>query len=173
MDNRIEKILQEEPVIHNRIFQIVNDIEPICQGHYLILPKYPAKSISDMDNQDLAEFIRICDELNRHKERIFFERGRSSFCTSFDGPYYGHGHIVPANIFDIKAINTLAIELDAKKFLSLQKAFEYNENNDFDYIIFGTLNGPYYVKQKIPNLKKRFIRKFLTNNLTNEKGALE
>jgi diadenosine tetraphosphate (Ap4A) HIT family hydrolase len=165
MHTVIDRIFKEKAVTENKFFHIVDDIEPVCADHFLLLPKNQKESFIDLSSQEFLEFNKISVLLERNENRLFFEKGRSSFCTSFNGPHYGHCHVVPSYLFEENIIKKIIHGFQPEKFNTIEDASNVHSGSDYEYLMFGYLSGPIFFKRNFGKIEKRFIRKFLSSNL--------
>lgn len=157
-NNIIEKIFKEHPLLENKEFHIVNDINPICEDHWLVFPKNKVDSFAHCSKESLAHLF---DELKSHlKENFyFFERGNVAFCTSFNEKIYAHIHILPIYCFGPDLIRELNQKLDGTQ---LRELSEFSQINYIgEYLLYGEWEKEMYIKSSFANPRKRFIREFL------------
>jgi len=151
----LTKIIFEQQLCENEKFGIVADAEPMVDGHYLFYLKEQRPSIADGDNAEAAQFIEnIFPRYTDHRQYAYFERGRASFCTSMNGVIHGHGHLVP---FFKEDMSDFFPYDSVKAYPDMKSAYE-NVPQDGQYLIWGNLNGEFYVLENASELPKRTIR---------------
>lgn len=149
----LTKIIFEEQYCQNALFSVVEDIDPIVPGHYMIYAKEWHPSLADCDYQSAAHFI---EDVFAEKVKIpyaYFERGRASFCTSMQGVKHGHGHLVPCFTSQMDSIFPYGTVECVKNFVEA-----YQAALDGQYLIWGNIGGPYYVINHVEEIPKRAIR---------------
>ncbi len=148
------KIIFEEQYCQNDLFSVVQDIDPIVPGHYMIYSREWLPSLADCDYSDMARFIEGAFAEKVKIPYTYFERGRASFCTSMQGVKHGHGHLVPqftnylADIFPYGKV---------EKYESMEEAYR-QVATDGQYLIWGNVGEEFYIINGVEDIPKRAIR---------------
>lgn len=161
----VERIFRETPAFENKDFFVVKDIDQICDSHFLIMSKARFASMADAfaTSPGLADIDGIALALGI-KSWLYFERGRSPFCTSMRTANHAHGHLF--NSDDFKKSTLEAIEAYKRKsHESLTEVLNEMTHHANQYLIFGNSCGTWYsIVSPSPIFgKKRFIREHLTS----------
>lgn len=163
------RIMSEPAVFENQSFHVVDDREPICPDHLLLLSKALTPSIADgKDIRSLQVLLTSDPFLNKFKsDYIYFERGRAAFCTSGFTASHAHSHILPAHCFEPDCIRELAIILNASPVYSIDVAYSKALETRGEYLIFGSVKLGYRLVSdpRVTIQEKRFVRNYLKKNL--------
>lgn len=150
----LTKIIFEPQLVEDEYFGVVKDIDPIVEGHYLFYSKKWLPSVADCDTTWAAMFLQktFINAVNR--PYAYFERGRASFCTSMNGVLHAHGHLVPAFLADMSQLFPYGkIECCP----DLEQAYQLVKTQG-QYLLWGNLEGEFFVIQNVEELPKRMIR---------------
>ena len=153
----INRIQSEPKLFENDNFFIVSDAEPVVHGHLLVLSKENKHSFSDCVPELLASFLEG-DFLKdiAGVDYYFIERGRASFCSSFDNFVHAHAHLVPVSAVGIINPSLSPITQHSHLITALNALKGCGE-----YLLWGRLSDPFFVANPLGVIEKRFIRKML------------
>ena len=148
------KIMYEEQFCQNDCFGVVADADPITAGHYMIYSKIFKPSVADCDYLNAATFIREAFLPKVEVPYAYFERGRASFCTSMQGVKHAHAHLVPRFADYMEALFPYGTAL---RHSSMEDAYR-NAPKEGEYLIWGNMDGPFYLINHPEEIPKRAIR---------------
>lgn len=150
----LTKIMFEEQYCQDDLFSVVQDIDPIVFGHYMIYSREWQPSLADCDYSNMVRFIEGPFTRKAKIPYTYFERGRASFCTSMQGVKHGHGHLVPrftdrlANVFPYGKV---------EKYENMEDAYRH-VTTDGQYLIWGNIGEEFYIINGVEEIPKRAIR---------------
>lgn len=150
----LTKIIFELQLVENEHFGVVEDIDPIIEGHYLFYSKKWLPSIADCDLAQATAFLQKSFTDVIGKPYAYFERGRASFCTSLNGVLHAHGHLVPAFLTDMSQMFSCG---KVECCLDLEQAYQLVKTQG-QYLLWGNLGDKFFVIQNVEELPKRMIR---------------
>ena len=102
-DNVFAKILREEMPSH-RVYEDAQtvafmDVMPQVPGHTLVIPKYPAEDLMDVDPEYLAQTMRVTQKVARAVKTAFEAPGimiaQLSGAAAGQTVFHLHFHILP------------------------------------------------------------------------------
>lgn len=166
MNTIITKIMNEIPIIKNEYFQIVNDIEPICEGHLLLFPKEGSKSFF---TSKPCERERILDSLFNEfgTDYYFFEKGNAPFCTSFIDGTHCHFHIVPKKYFNVDILINFNNEVQPNYTGTISSINYMKSIINEVYLFYGEFGKSFFLKFPFEVSEKRFLRNRLLSQIKN------
>ncbi|HXQ34895.1 MAG TPA: hypothetical protein VN843_12850 [Anaerolineales bacterium] len=153
------RILEEEPIAANDLFRVVRDRDPIVPYHFLLYPIKQVDSLADFDRAAISKFLQ--EEFSPvfpDRDFLLVERGRSTFCSSFDGIIHAHAHLVPKDSCNI-TLPARAVEVS-----TLDDALKMLENSS-EYLLAGTINSGFRVLTPLENVPKRVARLLLAGEI--------
>lgn len=154
----IERIIFEEKLFENNHFCIVKDADPVAPGHLLLFTKESATCLADFDLFELDKFLNNFMEIYAKYSKIhsfsLFERGRASFCSSFAGIKHAHAHLLP----NLAANENYFKGGPVRIFSNLKEALK-SVSKDSEYLLWGNIEGKYYLISPFSSNIKRIIRK--------------
>ncbi len=153
IENPIERIQSESPVIKNDKYHIVYDGDPITFKHLLCVGKSTATSVKDAD--DPEDVNNLFKELTSDEFGFFYERGRASFCTSEFAPAHNHFHVV-AGLDEIQTFEKLRKLFGGQLAKTLGEAIKFAPTRG-EYVIFGSGQCGFAVAS-VKNPPKRALR---------------
>jgi len=160
-DDPVRRILREDAVFSNDVVHVVRDREPIGENHLLVLCKPPAPSFADLRSADTV----VHGVLNRwnaeNTDGFFYERGRAAFCTSGFTDKRAHLHLLATATPSTDVAKTLAANVGARAFQTLDEVWREASGVDTEYLVFGSTRGPFYFYLPKEALSKRFMRNYL------------
>lgn len=155
----LTKIVFEPQLLENEFFGVVDDIEPITEGHYLFYSKKWLPSIADCDIPEVVSFLENDFSKKIQKAYAYLERGRASFCTSMNGVLHGHGHLVPVFAEDMSSAFPYG---DIETYETLELAYKAVPKKG-QYLLWGNLGNCFYLIKNVEQLPKRVIRNTVLN----------
>ncbi len=150
----LTRIIFEPQIAENKLFGVVNDIDPIVPNHYLFYTKIQRPSIADCDIEQAVDFLENCFSQAIPAPYAYFERGRASFCTSMNGVLHGHGHLIPYFLKDMSSLFPYGV---IEEFNSLSDAY-HSIMDSGQYLLWGNLGEKFFLIRNVEQLPKRTIR---------------
>jgi diadenosine tetraphosphate (Ap4A) HIT family hydrolase len=163
MNTLFEEIKREKKILENKSFFIVKDRYPLIENHFLLFPNVECASFSQIDITELEAFLT--NFIKYEKENyFFFEAGNNTFCSTFEGNYIAHAHLIQSS--KLVGFNLQVEKQSIQKIDSLEILRSVNSNDQ--YLLWGEINNFYNFIHPIQNCTKKFFRTQIKNFISNE-----
>lgn len=168
MNNAIQRIFQEQSLIHDKMLHIVRDAEPVCPQHYLILPRRRCSSLASLPAETVLHLQILLQKFFTSGQYALIERGNASFCTSFDAPSYAHAHLVNLQFFTKDVLSFMVSEQNYRTAQSVSDALSMVGEGQ-EYLLVGKANSQqWFLVCPFDTEIKRYSRQKLLEQLTHE-----
>lgn len=128
MDTIFTKIINGEipsyKVAEDRQYYAFLDINPLTEGHTLVIPKNEVDYIFDMDETDLAGLMIFSQKVARHIKAVIPCKRIGVAIIGLDVPHT-HIHLVPINNGEDLDFNRPKLRLTPDEFKSIQESIEF------------------------------------------------
>jgi len=163
----ITRIRAEEPLFFDGRLRVVNDRDPIAEGHKLLLTEANVESLADSDcHEDVLELMNgnRSNRISANKH-LLVERGRAQFCTSGFTDKHAHAHLLPSQNLPASTAKNFAEFVGARFVGSLDDALQLAKRSCGEYFLVMDFTGEtYFVSGSMLRTKdKRLIRRFFEN----------
>ncbi|HXH40680.1 MAG TPA: HIT domain-containing protein [Thermoanaerobaculia bacterium] len=146
------RILEEPRIYEDALFFVVKDIEPVVEGHFLLISKTYLQCLADAPRGSVSEFLAAAPVDLGISPAWIFERGRASFCTSVGAPF-AHAHLIPA-VFGSR----VRFQAAGNQYSDLERALDAVRQLAGEYLLWGQAVGTARVAVDIEHQQKRLIR---------------
>lgn len=150
----INRILGENSVMPNDDYHIVPDRDQITDRHWIGLSRLPSDSWVDSGKMD--QVLKIYEAFADGDDAFFFEKGRSSFCTSIFTSAREHFHLIKGQDFK-HIVEQLARQTDGCRYLSLDMAYRAAPSQGA-YVLFGTPSHGFWLASGRNSYEKGLLR---------------
>jgi hypothetical protein len=147
------RILAEPAIFSGASFRIVEDKDPVAAGHLLLFATDSRASLADTDVLELCAFLtEFQSHIRKSNKCVLVERGRASFCSSFDGVIHAHAHILECR----DGIGWIG----GTRFHNLAEALQ-QVGSSGEYLLMGYLGGEFEILYPFEAREKRVARRIL------------
>jgi hypothetical protein len=150
----VERILREKVEMLSGLYHVVSDREPISEKHWIGVSK--ATSVSCADAGNIGEVTRILEQFSGGQETLFFEKGRSAFCTSIFTTPREHFHLIQGTDFNGQ-LDQLIQRTGGSPYASLELAYQAVPSLGA-YAVFGTPRRGFWVASGRNDYEKGLLR---------------
>ena len=163
----LDEIIHQKKVYHNDNFTVVDDIDPLVDGHLLMFPNTHYLSLAAAGIDNVIDFVdNSLMKFFGSKQYMLAEKGCANLWTSIEGVVHAHAHIVPT-VEDIKGLFGLPNIQIHENITDAIGSLNPNEQ----YLLWGQLGSEFYSIQPLAEVPKRVIRNSLVKQYQmNTKG---
>ncbi len=170
-ENSFHRIYARNPdsrvLLHSDGFAVIPSLGQILEGYLLVLPIKHFKAVGDLPDDDLDEFVAVCECVgkilkNEYGRYVLFEHGTRSEGVGGCGIYHAHLHATPlASASD--PIELLKLSFPYTEFANLNEIRKQSAGLP-SYLFYQDSNAKLYLFDTGP-LPSQYMRKVLADAL--------